>query len=163
MRRAGACAVASAFLSLLIGACSAEAAAPRIVGIAFVDSSVTAMGSRGRLPPGAIIYPSGTRITGTTGCTTNRYGTDGLIVAVIDYDGRPTAASVQVTRHPAEGGEFQNAPYYLDLNPGRTVQFLGPFNDNGQYDLEMVSSFSGPMADKTHGSFTLARSCPMVQ
>ena len=163
MERGTSFAVASAFLLTVVAVSAAEAAAPKIVGVAFVDSSVTGRGSRGQLPPGATIYPTGTRITGTTGCSTNRYGTDGLIVAVIDYDGRPTAASLAVTRHPAEGGEFQNAPYYLDLNAGRTLQFLGPFNDNGKYDLELISSFTGPMQDKTNASFTLARNCPTPQ
>ena len=39
------------------------------------------------------IYPPGSKITGTDGCPTTRYHTDGMIVAVIDYQGRPTAGS----------------------------------------------------------------------
>jgi hypothetical protein len=37
-----------------------------------------------------------------------------------------TTGSIAVTRHPAGGGQFDNAPYFLDLDKGRTLQFLGP-------------------------------------
>ena len=69
-----------------------------LTGFAFVDGSVTAQGSRAKLPPETKIYPPGSTITGTDGCPTNRYRTDGMIVAVIDYHGRPTAGSLAVTR-----------------------------------------------------------------
>ena len=137
---------------------AAVAAPPQLTGIAFVGSSVTAMGSRARLPSGTVIVPMGATVNGTFGCPTDPYGTTGLIVAVIDYDGRPTAGSLTITEHTTRG-TIERAPYYLDLNPGRTLQFLGPIRDNGTYDLELVSSFSGPMADKTSARFTLARSC----
>lgn len=153
MKRLAAIAVA-----VVAAASAASAAPPRIVGIAFVDSSVTGMGSRGHLPPGTAIVPAGGRVTGTFGCPTDQYGTTGLIVAVIDYDGRPTVASLTITAHTA-AGPYERAPYYLDLNPGRTLQYLGPVRENGTYDLALESSFSGPMADKTSASFTLARSC----
>ena len=134
-------------------------AAAKIAGIAFVDSSVTSQGSKAKLPQGAIVYPSGTTITGTTGCPTDRYRTTGLIVAVIDYDGPPTAASLQVTRSPATGGTFQNAPYYLDLNAGRTLQFLGPVFDNGSYGLHFEAGFQGASRTKLDANFKLARVC----
>src|SRR5580704_40039 len=68
----------------------------KLTGFAFVDSSVTGMGGQAKLPAGTKIYPPGSKITGTDGCPTNRYHTDGMIVAVIDYQGRPTAASVNI-------------------------------------------------------------------
>lgn len=145
-----------AFFLAALASTAAFAAPPRIVGIAFVDSSVTSMGSRAKLPANAVVYPPGSRIGGTTGCPTDQYGTTGLIVAVIDYDGRPTAASLALVRHPPG---VHDAPYYLDLNPGRTLQYLGPIRANGDYAMELTSSFSGPMADKTTVAFTLARSC----
>jgi hypothetical protein len=129
-------------------------------GIAFVDSSVTSQGSRARLPEGAKIYPPGTQITGKDGCPTTRYGTDGLIVAVFDYQGRPTAGSLAVIRHPAAGGTFQNAPYYLDINPGRNLQFLGPIVENGRYDMRLTWGLGGASNPETSASFTLARNCP---
>ena len=91
---------------------------------------------------GTKIYPPSSTIAGTDGCPTTRYHTDGMIVAVIDYQGRPTAASLAVTRHPATGGQFQNAPYYLDLDPGRTLQFLGPIFENGSYDIRFQYDYS---------------------
>ena len=129
-------------------------------GIAFVDNSVTSQGSRSRLPEGTKIYPPGAEITGTTGCPTTRYRTDGLIVAVFDYQGRPTAGSLTVTRHPATGGSFENAPYYLDINPGRGLQFLGPIFDNGKYDLKLTWGLGGRTNPETTSSFTLSRNCP---
>ena len=140
---------------------SAEAAAgARLAGIAFVDSSVTSQGSRAQLPAGAKIYPPGSEIAGTTGCPTTPYHTDGLIVAVIDYDGSPTAAAVAVIRHPASGGRFENAPYHLDLNAGRTLQYLGPIFENGRYEIHMTWGFAGAQTTATEAEFTLARQCP---
>ena len=107
-----------------------------------MDGSVTGQGSRAKLPTETKIYPPGSTITGTDGCPTTRYHTDGMIVAVIDYQGRPTAGSVDVTRHPASGGQFNNAPYYLDLDKGRTLQFLGPVFENGSYDVRLTYDFS---------------------
>ena len=155
-------AAAFALAASILVAVPAAAAPPQIAGIAFVDNSVTAMGSGAHLPPGTPVIPPGSTVTGTSGCPTDRYNTTGLIVAVITYDGRPTAASLTITEHTARG-TFQRAPYYIDLNPGVTLQFLGPIFDNGQYDLDLVSSFTGPMADKTHASFTLDRECRQVR
>jgi len=133
-----------------------------LVGFAFVDGSVTGQGSRAKLPTGTKIYPPGSTITGTDGCPTTRYHTDGMIVTVIDYQGRPTAGSVAVTRHPANGGQFNNAPYYLDLDKGRTVQFLGPIFENGSYDVRLTYDFSLGEGKKVSARFALARSCPQT-
>jgi hypothetical protein len=140
-------------------ASSAAEATASLAGFAFVDSSVTGQGSRAKLPPGTKIYPSGSTITGTDGCPTNRYRTDGQIVLVIDYTGRPTAASVAVVRHPASGGEFADAAYYIDLDSGRTLQFLGPIFDNGNYDVHFSYSFNTGQQKKMSATFVLARSC----
>src|SRR5271169_3457502 len=59
---------------------SAATTGATITGFAFVDSSVTGQGSKAKLPAGTKIYPNGARITGTDGCPTTRYQTDGLIV-----------------------------------------------------------------------------------
>jgi len=142
---------------LMVQASNASADA-QLTGIAFVDSSVTSEGSKAILPPGAQIHPPGSEITGTEGCPTTAYKTDGLIVAIIDYDGPPTAASLGVTRHPAAGGEFHNAPYQIDLDPGRTLQYLGPIFDNGRYELHLSWAI-GQAENKADTEFTLARSC----
>jgi uncharacterized protein (DUF2141 family) len=131
-----------------------------LTGFAFVDGSVTGQGSRAKLPSETKIYPPGSKIAGTDGCPTTRYHTDGMIVAVIDYQGRPTAGSVAVTRHPASGGQFNNAPYYLDLDQGRTLQFLGPIFENGSYDVRLSYDFSLGQGKTVSATFALARSCP---
>jgi hypothetical protein len=146
----------------------AHASAPasvggKIVGFAFVDASVTGQHSNAKIPAGTKIYPPGSTLTGTEGCSTTRYNTDGLPIVIIEYNGRPTAGSVAVTRHPASGGNFANAPYYLDLNPGTTVQTLGPYFDNGTYDVLFSYDYNLGAGQKTSASFTLARSCPSVQ
>jgi hypothetical protein len=154
------CRLLTIWLLLHLGMQTAEAAAgARLAGIAFVDSSVTGQGSRARLPAGAKIYPSKSDITGSEGCPTTPYRTDGLIVAVIDYDGPPTAASVTVIRHPASGGRFENAPYHIDLDAGRTLQYLGPIFENGRYEIHMSWGFAGAQAAATEAEFTLARQC----
>ncbi len=139
---------------------AAASAAAQLAGIAFVDSSVTSQGSRAQLPAGAKIYPPDSEITGTEGCPTTPYKTDGLIVAVIDYDGEPTAASLAVIRHPASGGRFENAPYYLDLNAGRTLQYLGPIFDNGTYEMHLTWGVGQAQDKATAAEFALARNCP---
>jgi hypothetical protein len=130
-----------------------------LAGFAFVDGSVTGQGSRAKLPTETKIYPPGSKIAGTDGCPTTRYHTDGMIVAVIDYQGRPTAGSVAVTRHPASGGQFNNAPYYLDLDKGRTLQFLGPIFENGSYDVRLTYDFSLGQGKTVSATFALARNC----
>jgi len=99
-----------AFIIAFVAACCVGALVPSafadggtLTGFAFVDSSVTGMGSQGKLPAGTKIYPPGSKITGTDGCPTNRYHTDGMIVAVIDYQGRPTAASITDYRTSCAG------------------------------------------------------------
>lgn len=134
----------------------------KIAGIAFVGSSVTANGHYTPLPAGTAIYPSGSTISGTTGCPTNRYGTDGMIVVVIDYTGRPTAGSLTLTRHPATGGNFTDAPYMMDINPGRYLQTIGPYTVNGSYDVVMEYDYSQGAPKKVSASYTLARNCPPV-
>jgi len=141
---------------------SVEGALPTVIGFAFVDSSVTGQGSRAQLPPDAKLYPSGATVTGSEGCPTTRYRTDGLIVAVIDYEGRPTAGSVTVTRRPATGGSFDNAPYYLDLNSGRTLQYLGPHFDNGVYDVRLEYDLAQGKPKSATASLELSRQCPPV-
>ena len=139
--------------------CTALADGGVVTGFAFVDSSVTSMGSKAKLPAGTKIFPPGSKITGTEGCPTNRYHTDGMIVAVIDYQGRPTAASVTITEHPATGGNFERAPYYIDLDSGRTLQYLGPIFDNGTYDILFSYSYNLGAAKKSSATLILDRSC----
>jgi hypothetical protein len=131
----------------------------RITGFAFVDSSVTGQGSAAQLPSNAQIFPPGTRVTGTTGCPSSSFRTDGLIVAVIDYRGRPTAGSVTVSAVPAPqfGGR---PPYYLDLDTGRTLQFLGPVVDNGTYRVTLDYYLGQAQARSTAAEFALDRNCP---
>jgi hypothetical protein len=130
-----------------------------LVGFAFVSSSVTSEGSLAKLPAGTKIYPPGSTITGSEGCPTNRYHTDGLIVAVIDYQGRPNEGSVTVIRHPAPGMSFPSAPYYLDLNPGRTLQYLGPIGTNGTYDVQFSYNYAEGQQKSSSARLTLARNC----
>ncbi len=49
-----------------------------IAGFAFVDAAVTQQHSNAKIPSGTKIYPSGATLTGTEGCPTTRYNTDGL-------------------------------------------------------------------------------------
>jgi hypothetical protein len=142
---------------------SSTSSGGKIVGFAFVDASVTQQHSNAKIPAGTKIYPPGSKLTGTDGCSTTRYNTDGLPIVIIEYSGRPTAGSVAVTRHPASGGNFADAPYYLDLNPGTTVQTLGPYFDNGTYDVVFSYDYNLGAGQKTSASYTLARSCPPVQ
>jgi hypothetical protein len=146
----------------MIGIADAAGTA-KITGIAFVDSSVTGQGSRASLPAAAKIYLPGTKITGTIGCPTTRYRTDGLIVAVIDYEGPPTAGSLQVVRQLPSGQPFADAPYYLDINQGRVLQYLGPIFDNANYTLRLTWGIGQAQNSQAAASFTLARSCPQVR
>jgi hypothetical protein len=143
----------------MIGVADAAGTA-KIAGIAFVDSNTTGQGSRATLPAGAKIYPPGTKIIGTTGCPTTRYRTDGLIVAVIDYEGAPTAGSLQVLRQLPSGQQFADAPYYLDINQGQVLQYLGPIFDNANYTLRLTWGLGQAQNSQAAGSFTLARNCP---
>jgi hypothetical protein len=130
-----------------------------IAGFAFVDSSVASQGGGAKLPAGIKVYPPGSTLTGTDGCPTNQYHTDGQPVVVIDYTGRPTAGSVQVTRHPATGGNFADAPYYLDVNPGRILQNMGPIFDNGTYDVVFTYDYSTGKGQTASAKLVLSRKC----
>jgi hypothetical protein len=141
------------------GQAAAGGSKGKITGFAFVDSSVTGQGSQAKLPPGTRIYSPGSAVTGTDGCPTTQYRTDGQPVVVLDYTGRPTAGSVTITRHPATGGNFTDAPYYLDLNPGRTLQTMGPIYDNGTYDVVFTYDYSTGQGQTTTAKLTLNRTC----
>ncbi len=138
---------------------AASASGGKITGFAFVDSSVTGQGAKAKLPAGTKIYPSGSTVSGTDGCPTTRYRTDGQPVVIIDYTGRSTAGSVTITRHPATGGDFTDAPYYIDLDPGRTLQNLGPIHDNGTYDIVFSYDYNTGQGHKTSAKLVLNRSC----
>jgi hypothetical protein len=146
----------------MIGVADAAGTA-KITGIAFVDSNNTGQGSRASLPAGAKIYPPGTKITGTIGCPTTRYRTDGLIVAVIDFEGAPTAGSLQVLRQLPSGQQFADAPYYLDIDQGRVLQYLGPIFDNANYTLRLTWGLGQAQNSQAAASFTLARNCPQLR
>jgi hypothetical protein len=83
-----------------------------------------------------------------------------MIVAVIDYQGEAMPWKVAVTRHPASGGQYENAPYYLDLQKGRLLQFLGPIFENGSYDVSFEYDFTLGQGKTVSTTFVLARSCP---
>jgi hypothetical protein len=148
-----------AALAMCCAVTNAQEGKATIAGIAFVDSTVTGQGSTAKLPQGTKVLPPGVRVTGKEGCPTNQYRTDGLIVAVIDYEGRNTAANLTVNTVPAPqfGGR---PPYYLDLNPGRKLQFLGPVVDNGTYSLNLEWFVGAGEVRKASAEFTLARDCP---
>ena len=130
------------------------------IGLAFVDSSVTSRGHNG-LPAGIPVFRPGSTITGSTGCPTDPFGQDGLMVLVLDYAGAPTSASVTTTITPLDGGAgFAVAPYYLDLNPGQSTQYLGPRNQNGTYDILVEYGYARATAfPKINVRFTLNRNC----
>lgn len=132
-----------------------------IVGFAFVNSSVTAQGRRAEPPARNENLSPAQRLPGTDGCLTTRYHNDGMIVAVIDYRGEAMPGRVAVTRHPARGGQFNNAPYYLDLQKGRQLQFLGPIFENGSYDVGVEYDFTLSQGKTVSTMFVLARSCPL--
>jgi len=54
----------------------------------------------------------------------------------------------------------QNAPYQIDLNAGRTLQYLGPIFENGRYEIHMSWGFAGAQASAAEADFVLARHCP---
>jgi hypothetical protein len=135
-------------------------ASATIAGIAFVDSSVTGQGTKATLPSGTKVYPLGSTVSGTDGCPTTKYRTDGLIVAVIDYDGRPTSANLKLAERRTSGRTVGRAPYYIDLNPGRTLQVLGPVFENGSYDMAFEYNYAQGATQKLTASFELSRSCP---
>jgi hypothetical protein len=82
-----------------------------------------------------------------------------MIVAVIDYQGRPTAASVNIRETRDSGGIFLSAPYYIDLNGGRTLQYLGPIFENGTYDVFFSYDNNMGSAKTASAKFALDRTC----
>ena len=155
-----ACLLAFALTIATVSSVSADDSAnASIVGFAFVDSSVTSQGSRAQLPPGVKVYPPGSSVSGSNGCPTNRYHTNGLPVLVFDYQGRPTAGSVTIIEHPARGGEFSRAPYQLDIDPGRRLQNLGPIFENGTYDVRLDYHYAQGETKTTSATLILNRTC----
>ncbi len=106
------------------------------------------------------MFPTVSKITGTDGCPTTRYHNDGMIVAIIDYQGEAMPGRVAVTRHPASGGQFNDAFYYLDLQKGRLLEFLGPIFENDSYDVSVECDFTLSQGKTVSTTFVLARSCP---
>ena len=82
-----------------------------------------------------------------------------MIVAVIDYQGRPTAASVTMEETLDSGEIFLSAPYYIDLNGGRTLQYLGPIFANGTYDVLFSYNYNLGNAKTATATLILDRSC----
>ena len=142
------------------GPASSSSSGVKIDGFAFVGSGVTSQGAQAQLPAGTKIYSSGSQVTGTDGCPTNQYNTDGNFVFVFDYSGRPTAGSLTVTRHPSTGGNFTDAPYYMDIDSGRRLQTLGPYTQNGTYDVLLQWDYATGAGNKATASITLNRTCP---
>jgi len=130
-----------------------------VAGFAFVDTSVTSEGSRAALPAGVRIFPSGSTITGTEGCPTTPYRTDGLPVVVMDYAGRPSAGSVAIVQHLADGRVIERAPYQLNFDPGRVLQYLGPVFDNGTYELTIEYFFGQGVPHRVSATLVLDRHC----
>ena len=100
-------------------------------------------------------------MSGTFGCPTSPFGQDGLMVLVLDYNGPPTTASVMTTiTGPDDSQGFSVAPYYLDLNQGRQVQYLGPRTENATYDVTVEYSYATATGfPKLTARFVLNRSC----
>ena len=130
------------------------------LSLAFVDSTVTAQGGRASMPKGLVVFAPGSTVTGTTGCPTTSFGQDGLMVLVLDYAGPPTNASVTTTINSPGAGSFSVAPYYLDLNPGKHLQYLGPRTDNGTYDIVVEYGYARSSGfSKVAARFVLNRKC----
>jgi hypothetical protein len=137
------------------GASNGSSGATKIVGIVFLDSAVI-NGGTARVPAGARIYPAGSTITGATGCQTTP--TNGQMYLIFDYSGTPTAGEIDLTAPVSGGGSYPHAPIELDVNPGRTVQFLGtPLPINGTYKLQL--QLLGLHPRTLTAAFKLARSC----
>jgi hypothetical protein len=147
-------------LMALAGAAEAQEGKATIAGIAFVGSDVTGQGTTAKLPEGTKVLPPGVRVTGTEGCPTTQYDSDGLIVAVIDYAGRRTAANITVNLVPPP--QFgARPPYFFDLDAGRKLQFLGPVADNGTYSLTLEWFVGQGQRRTVTVEFTLDRNCPV--
>ena len=67
-----------------------------------------------------------------------------------------------ITRLPATDLSSQRPPRYLDLDPGRKLQYLGPLSANGAYSVAL-EYFLGEAATKSDtAELTLDRNCPEV-
>ena len=127
----------------------------KLVGIVFLDTAAL-NGGPARVPPGAKVYPLGPTISGAVGCQTTP--TNGQLYLVFDYAGAPTAGELRVTYPTPGGGSYQEAPIPIDVNAGRTVQFLGlPTPQNGRYQLSL--QLMGLHPRTLTATFRLARSC----
>ena len=134
---------------------SVSAGGTKIVGIVFLDTAAS-NGGAATVPAGATIYPPGATVSGATGCQTTP--TNGQMYLVFDYAGAPTAGEIDLTYPLSGGGSYPEAPIELDVNPGRTVQFLGlPQPLNGTYSLSL--QLLGLHPQTLHATFRLARSC----
>jgi hypothetical protein len=144
------------------GSAVASAQRAKLVGFAFVSANVTSQGSRAKLPRGTKIFPTGSRLTGKTACPRHYGGStplDGLLVVILDYAGPRTAGTATLTFTPAGSGRagFPDAPYQLDVDPGRTLQYLGPRTQNGRYAVDVQLFGSAPQ--RLAGRIVLARRC----
>lgn len=131
------------------------------LGLTFLDATVTAAGAHAALPKSAVVYPPGSTITGVTGCPSSSFGQDGRMTLVLDYGGPPTSASVTTTITSSGEGPFTVAPYYLDLNAGQRLQYLGPRSQNGTYDIVVEYGYATASGfPKIEARFVLDRTCP---
>ena len=64
-------------------------------------------------------------------------------------------------RAPATGGSFERAPYYIDLDSGRTLQYLGPIFNNGTYDILFSYSYNLGAAKKSSANADTRPHLPM--
>jgi len=60
----------------------------------------------------------------------------------------------------ADGTQRARAPYHLNLDTGRKLQFLGPIVENGAYELELAYGLAHQKPLTTSGRFVLDRRCP---
>jgi len=60
----------------------------------------------------------------------------------------------------AAGTQRARAPYHLNLDTGRKLQFLGPIVENGAYELELAYGLAHQKPLTTSGRFVLDRRCP---
>ena len=134
---------------------SSTSGATKILGIVFLDTAAM-NGGPASVPAGKKIYPIGSTVTGSTGCQTTP--TNGQMYLVFDYSGAPTAGEIDLTAPVAGGGTYPQAPIEMDVNAGRTVQFLGtPAPINGTYSLKL--QLLGLHPQTLTATFKLARSC----
>ena len=149
--------IAACYMAAMIP-CTASADGGSITGFAFVDSSVTGMGSRAELPAGTKVYPPGSKSPAPKDAhesVPHRWNDR----RSHRLPGPSNRRGVTITEHPATGGSFERAPYYIDLDSGRTLQYLGPMFSNGTYDVLFSYSYNLGAAKKSTAELVLARSC----